>query len=63
MKTSELIALLQKQLKQNGDLPVFLNTGNDDDMWAAQVTEYHATEKGEFPKSWNMPETFLKICA
>ncbi len=63
MKTSQLIALLQKSLKQDGDLPVFLNTGNDDDMWKVMVAEYHETEDGEFPKSWRMPETFLKLCA
>lgn len=63
MKTSQLIALLQKSLKQDGDLPVFLNTGNDDDMWQVMAAEYHATEDGEFPRSWNMPEAFLKLYA
>jgi hypothetical protein len=63
MKTSKLIALLQNSLKQNGDLPVFLNTGNDDYMWAVLATEYHETEDGEFPKSWRMPEVFLKLSA
>ncbi len=63
MKTSQLIALLQKSLKQDGDLPVFLNTGNDDDMWKVIAAEYHETEDGEFPRSWRMPETFLKLYA
>jgi len=63
MKTSQLIAVLQKSLKQDGDLPVFLNTGNDDDMWEPYTAIAHQTEDGEFPKSWRMPEAFLKLCA
>ncbi len=63
MKTSQLIALLQKSLKQDGDLPVYLNTGNDDDMWEPMATQYHVTEDGEFPKSWKMPKVFLKLYA
>ena len=63
MKTSELIEVLKTQLELLGDLPVFLNTGNDDDMYEVMATEYHLTEDGEFPKSWRMPESFLKILA
>ena len=61
MKTSELIEVLKAQLQKNGDLPVFLNTGNDDDMYEVMATEYHLTEDGEFPKSWRMPESFVKL--
>ena len=63
MKTSELIEVLKTQLQKNGDLEVFFNSGNDDSMWSAQEVEYHATEEDEFPRSWNMPESFLKILA
>lgn len=63
MKTSELIEALKVQLELLGDLPVFLNTGNDDDMYEVLATEYHLTEDGEFPRSWKMPESFVKIMA
>lgn len=61
MKTSELIEVLKTQLQKNGDLEVFFNSGNDDSMWSAQEVEYHVTEEDEFPKSWRMPESFVKI--
>lgn len=63
MKTSELIELLQTQLMLCGDLPVFLNSGNDDDMYEVVAADLHNTEKGEFPRSWKMPENFIKIMA
>jgi len=61
MKTSELIEVLKTQLQKNGDLEVFFNSGNDDSMWSAQEVDCHVTEKGEFPRSWRMPESFVKI--
>ena len=61
MKTSELIALLKKELKKSGDLDVFLNSGNDDAMYSPFDVGFHETEKGEFPRSWNMPRNFIKI--
>lgn len=63
MKTSELIALLQRQLHMSGDLDVFLCTGNDDAVYAVLEAEYCVTEEDEFPDSWNMPESFVKISA
>lgn len=63
MKTSELIALLQKSLKQNGDIDVMFEDGNCDSVWQIVDAECHVTEDGEFPKSWHMPEAFLKLYA
>ena len=63
MKTSELIALLQKSLKQNGDIDVMINAEPRNDLWEIMEVEYHVTEDGEFPRSWNMPEAFLKLSA
>lgn len=61
MKTSELIALLQKQLKKSGDLDVFI--ASDDKLYSAEEVEYEVAEAGDYPRSWNMPESFLKILA
>lgn len=63
MRTSKLIALLQKQLEKSGDLEVFLATGNDDAVYEVVELEYYVPEEDEFPPSWNMPESFIKLSA
>ena len=62
MKTSELIEVLKTQLQKNGDLEVFISTG-DAMVYSAEEVEYAVAEAGDYPRSWNMPESFLKILA